>query len=1063
MTRLKNLLARMPPAVRQAFDARAGYTAAAADDGRQAARWPLNAYQQRLLAASAMDPDSALYTISCALRLVGPLDPDGLRAAVDAVVQRHPLLRSRVEQAGSRAFFVVQGAADTPFTHADLSGLPESEREAAWQGLVHTEASYRFDLAKETPLRVAIYGLGLDEHVLHLAVHHVVADQWSLEVMRRDLVAAYVNALQGRSTWLGPPLEFHARAQRDPSSPDDPDVRYWSEALRGTPTHLALPGRPPTPEGRRLGSQRYIAYGDLAEGIDRLGREHDCTTFMVLLAALAVAVTRWTGQEEFCLGTRVAGRHRAEDRDVVAFFVNLLALRFSPDGRQTTGEFLAAVREQVVEAFAHQHVPFETVLDALRVTPDAAVTPLIPIVITYQNVPVSPARSEPMHIDVRPLKVHNGSVRTELDFSFEGQGASLELAFEFRDDMFDEARAMSLVDLHRRVLAAMIDAPAATLDRIACEDDGTARHRLAGIDASPVPVLSIDGLMSRWAAERGEDEAVFDGDRRLTFRQWWERSGSMAAAITERLPSREGVVALHLRRSIEWLLCMSACMRSGHRYLALDAAAPAGYNARLLSAAGASLVIVDDASVAYDVATVTCDALGQREALPPTPFAPSSDDTAYLIFTSGSTGESKPVAIPWRQVSRCVASFVRQQPPGRDAVIAQRTTAIFAPAAKEWLIALACGIPLVIVPAEASVDMAALASLVERHAITHLHVVPSQLRSLLANATRDRAPWASLRCLVVAGEVLSPDLADTCHEVLPAVRLLDNYGCSELNDIYYADVQGTGTAVDNTRIYLLDEALAHVPAGVPGAIYVSGDSLGEGYPGHPGMTAAAWLPDPFSGIPSDRMFRTGDMGRLRDDGRLELLGRRDDVVKINGCRVEPRQVEAALLARPGVAGAVVLGHVAANGDGRLTAFVRPARDDAGIDDLRRQLALRLPHYMKPSRIVSLDAFPALPNGKIDRVALAAMAAEPPPAEAHVHGETARRLKDLWERVLGHGNLDGESDFFLAGGNSLSASLLSESIMSEFDVRLSLNDMFGISTLAGQAALIETARAGRNEP
>ena len=1068
MTSIRELLSRLDPKKRSKAVERIGY-----DPTGMSGRGDLDAVptptERRLWLSQQLNKDSAFYNISCAYRITGELDVAALVWAIDYLTRRHDALRTTFLESDGNLRVSVAPVGKVAFTEVDLAGLPDQDATIAVR--LQLESSRAFDLSRAPLFRSCLYRTGQQEYVLHLLMHHIVADQWSLEVFRRELFALYEARHHDEVPYLPP--AGHSRGYSIPADEIAGDLAYWRRMLAGVPSYPDLPfDRPPARASRWLGQRLYLPYGELGEPLGQFAKRNGCTLFMVLMAGFALAFARWISGRDFCLGTRIAGRSRPETQNVIGFFVNLLAVRFRVPEEASAVEWIGLVRENLLGAFDHQDTPFETVLGDLSIERDALITPLIPVVITHQNIPVA-GGAEAAGLKIEPLRFHNGTAKCELDLAFEGDGANLGLVVEYRSDVFDEQTIRALLDEYRLILARMIE-PGASLSSIWAELDtnGAAKSALTGPQIQ-FSEEAIDARIRGLADANPQGVAVWDRSGATSFGTIELRSRQLATSLTA-LQLDGAPVSLYMERSADWLIAALACLRANIVYVPLDPDYPEEFTREVVRQSGAAIIVADPALLerALAIGGARAISVDQLSAISKeVPFSPPDNmlrQPAYIAFSSGSTGEPKGVVVEQRQVLNCLDSIAAQHPFADDEVYGQMTSVSFVPSVKEWLAGLFAGLPVVVIGKDQSLDMNALDALVSRHRVTRLNMVPSRLRLVVEHKKQHPEAFASLRAVVTAGALLDRVLAADFHRAFSKCRLLNNYGCTELNDICYAEVvraEGefgefvpAGKPIANLAVHILDRDLNPVRPGAIGEICVTGAAVGMGYHGSPAETAERFCPYDIATADGERLFRTGDYGCIRNGNELELHGRRDQQLKINGCRVDVRHVEAVLQRHPRVDRCVVLVRETVKREPYLIAYIAPEIDPQKCVGVRRYLAENLPRYMVPSVIVAIDTFPMLPNGKIDRMSFPAPVAQPGMRDQW--SETEKRIASIWTEILGHSPESENTDFFVIGGNSLHLTLCVARLKQCFDVEVPLNDLFAASTVALQADLVDKLGAAR---
>jgi amino acid adenylation domain-containing protein len=1017
---------------------------------------PLSFSQERLWVLEQLAPGTATYTIPAAIRMRGALDVDALRRALAAIVDRHDALRTTFSTVDGEPVATVSAAAlDVPVV--ELAG------DDALRAFAAGEAAHPFDLAAGPLFRATLVRLAADDHALVLVMHHAVVDGWSLAVLYRELGALYAAFRRGAESPLAPlPVRYadFAAWQRAELGDLERETEWWRGKLAGLPELLELPADYPRPAVKSYRGAVVPARfpAPLAAAVRALARESGATPFMALLAALAALLHRWTGAADFAVGTPTAGRPRPETEGLIGFFVNTLVVRADVAGDPTFRELLGRVREATLGAYAHQDVPFERLVDALRPERSTGHDPFFSVMLALQNAGELRPRLE--GLEVERMQVPSTGARADLSFSLVEDEDGLSGLVEYSTDLFERATAERMLEQFRILLEAATahpDTPVSALPLLAHGERAMLLEEWSGAP-SPFPRERIDRIFARQAAATPDAVALaFDGGS-LTYRELDERATRLAHHLRSLGVVAGTRVGVCLERSPEMIVATLAVLRAGGAYVPLDPAYPPERLAFMLADTAAPVLVTDERLAAslprHGAATVFID----RDVIEPTsgPIEAGTDAeaVAYVMYTSGSTGQPKGIEIPHRAVARLVrgTNFIDITP---DDVFLQMSPASFDAATLEIWGALLNGARLALYPPEAP-SVEGIERAVATHRISVL-CVPVGLFHLVVDERI--GALRGVRHLFVGGDVLSADHARRVVTELPGTTLTNGYGPTE-NTTFTAThrvsrIDGStvpiGKPIANTRVYVLDRRMEPVPVGVPGELFAGGDGLAHGYLHRPGLTAERFVPDPFTS--GSRLYATGDRVCWRADGTLEFLGRVDTQVKIRGFRIEPGEIENVLRSHPAVRDAAVVAR--ANGDGkRLVAYVVGEESD----DVRAFLAGRLPEYMQPSAIVWMDALPLTPNGKTDRAALP----EPEwstPGAGHVAPRTATEeaLATLWSEVLGAARVGARDDFFALGGHSLRATQLVSRVRGVFGVELPVRALFEAPTLAELAARVDAAR------
>ncbi len=1074
-------------------------------------RLPLSYAQQRQWFLDRFDGTHSAYHIPMALRLTGALDESALAGALDSLVARHESLRTLIAEDEDgpyqRIVTTTPRCERTPVTE---DGLDAALREAV---------ARPFDLTTETPVRVHLFAVGPDEHVLLVVVHHIAGDGASVQVLARDLVAGYRSLLDGdtpEQADAAPQYADFALWQRSAlGTEDDPDsllsrqLDHWTAALDGLPEELALPADRPRPAAgpHRAGRHRLEIPAALHADLARSAKELRATPFMVVQAALAALLSRLGAGTDIPLGSPVAGRSHASLTDVVGLFANTLVLRTDVSGAPSFTALVERVRESDLAAFAHQDVPFERLVEALRPERSAARHPLFQVVLEWGDDDTRALDSlrELPSLDVAPLHLTVDTAKFDLVWHLrprhtaEDAPAGIAVDLEYSADLFDAATVATLGDRLVRLLGAALaepERPVTDLDVLFADERELLRTDWAHTPAAPgEPLRADDTIVARFeaaAAARPDAVAVTGEDEQgrpvsLTYGQLNARVNRLAALLRERGAAPERIVALALPRVSDLVTAVLAVLKTGAGYLPVDPAYPAERVALLLgdsrpvvtvgTRATAAALGGDDTWLALDDEDVVAD-LAARDAADPPPAA-GADHAAYVIYTSGSTGTPKGVVVTHRNVLRLFDATDHWFGFGADDVWTLFHSYAFDFSVWELWGPLLHGGRLVVVPHAVSREPSAFLALLERERVTVLNQTPSAFHELIrADEAVDGADLA-LRYVVFGGEALDPARLLPWYErhADDGPLLVNMYGITETtvhvthralgaDEVRAGGAAGAiGVGIPDLGVHVLDERLRPVPPGVVGEMYVSGAGVARGYAHRPGLTSGRFVADPF-GAPGTRMYRSGDLARRRPDGSLDYLGRSDAQVKVRGFRMELGEIEAALLAQDPVAQAAVVVREDTPGDQRLVAYVVTGDGTAptSATALRDAVAGTLPAHMVPSAVVVLDRLPLTVNGKLDRKALPAPQAPARTAGRAPANPAEHLVADAFAEALGVDRVGVDDSFFDLGGHSLLAMRLVARVRAALGADLGVRDLFESPTPAALARRAADATgAGRPAP
>ncbi|WP_327715390.1 amino acid adenylation domain-containing protein [Streptomyces sp. NBC_00490] len=1021
---------------------------------------PLSSAQARLWFLHRLEGPSPTYNIHTAVRLTGPLDPDALRQALQDVVGRHEALRTVFpDQDGVPRQEVVADAV-VPFDV--VPGEPD-----ALDAQLREAAAHCFSLDAEIPVRATLYALAPEEHALFLLVHHIATDGWSADPLLADLERAYAARLRGGPPeWPPLPVQYadYTLWQRELADHEG-ELDYWTSQLAGLPEELQLPVDRPRPaiHSYNAGAADFTVDADTHRALRDLATEAGGTVFMALQAALAVLLSRLGAGHDIPLGTPVAGRGDAALDNLVGLFVNTLVLRTDVSGDPTYRTLLARVREADVDAYAHQDLPFERLVDALAPTRSMGRHPLFQVMLAHQQAPQE--EREFAGLTLHELRVDHYTAKTDLAFHvFERpDGGGLTGSLVFSRDLYDAATAQDMAERYVRLLtelAAEPDRPVAAADLLSPRE----RTRLLeewNDTAHPMPSTTLTALVEEQAARTPKLTAVeygTPGGTALTYGELNHRANALARRLTSLGVGPEHRVGIHLERSVEMVVALLAVLKAGGAFVPLEPSWPARRIAEVCANAGLTAVLGaavpgGPPALAVDLRDPVTDT-----ANPCVPVDP--EGLAYVIYTSGSTGVPKGAMIRHRAIAhrllwqRGLLGF------GTDDAALFKAPLGFDISINEIFLPLVNGGRVVVAEPGGERDVDYLLDTVERHRVTFTYLVSSMLDLLLeldGFARRAR----SLRHVWCGGEVLTPELFARFRTAGRAV-MYHGYGPAEatigVSHVVYRtgairSAVSIGRPNGNTRLYVLDERLQPTPVGVPGELYAGGVYLGRGYVNDPRRTADHWVADPF-GPPGERLYRTGDLVRWQRDGTLEFLGRADNQVKIRGMRVELEEIEAILEQHPGVRRAVVVIREDTPGVKRLAGYCLAAGD---LTDLPVWLRESLPEHMVPATLTVLDAFPLLPSGKVDRASLPApettstAAATREPADAR-----ERQLCELFASLLGLRQVGVDDNFFELGGDSI-VSIRLVTLARRAGLAISPRQVFQTPTPAGLAAAAAAER------
>ena len=1031
--------------------------------GARPAVIPLSYAQERLWFLDRLEPGQAVYNVPRAWRLVGALDVAALQGAVAAIVARHEVLRTTFAEGEGLPRQVIGAGARWRLARVDLSGLDAPVREAAAQRLVRTVATAPFDLTRGPLVRGQVVRLDATTHVLVLCLHHAISDGWSLDVLVGELTTQYA---AGGGAALPPlALQYADYALWQRAHLQGPAyataLAWWRAQLAGVPALLALPTDHPRPalQVHRGGRQQWTLPAALPAALQTLGQREGATLFMVLLAAVQLVLSKYTGCDDLLVGSPVAGRPRRELEPLIGFFVNTLMLRGDLSGDPRVREVLRRVRATTLDAFEHQEVPFEQLVAELQPERSLSHAPFVQVLVVLgepAGVPRWPG------VTVTPLAVDTATTKFDLVIGMTPAAGGLQLTLTYSAALFEPATIGRWGAHLTRVLTEMVAAPD---QRSSALPLLTAAERVELLEtwnqtAAAVPACTLPQLVEAQARATPAAVALRHDEARLTYGALQARANQVARHLRRLGVGPEQTVGVCVARGVELGVALLGVLNAGGAYVPLDPQYPRERVAFMLAHSGARVLLTQTALRAQwpapaDGLVVVCvdDPALARESAAPVASGVTPANLAYVIYTSGSTGTPKAVAIAHQSAVALVSWGTQVYGRAALAGMLAGTSICFDLSVFELFVPLAVGGCVIVVE-----HALAIATTAAAQAGRVINTVPSAIRELLH---ADGLP-AGVTTVNLAGEPLTQDVVEALY-ARGIAQVYDLYGPSETTTYSTAArrVPGgratIGRPIANTRAYVLDRGGAPVPIGIPGELYLGGAGLARGYLGAAAATASRFGPDPFGAAPGGRLYRTGDRVRWRADGTLEYLGRIDRQVKLRGFRIEPGEIEAALRTHPAVTDARVVVRAADGTAPQLVAYVIGAVE---AEPLRAHLRQRLPEYLVPAAFLTLAAWPLTPTGKVDVRALPAPTRPPAAGAVRPRTPVEAQVAAVWRRVLGLADtaaLDIHRNFFELGGNSLLVLRVVSRVREVCEIELPVRAIFEYPTIAELAEEVERWR------
>jgi amino acid adenylation domain-containing protein len=1043
---------------------------------------PLSFAQERLWFLYRLEPDSPVYNIPAAFRLTGRLDSAAFERAVNAIVKRHESLRTGFPTIDGQPIQIISPFASFAIPCADLSALPETERETEARRLADEDARQPFDLARSPLLRVKLLRLGEQSHVALITMHHIVSDGWSNEVFLNELTAFYTSFSGGASLELPElPIQYADFAEWEQewfrNGGAETQLSYWKQQLEGHQQVLDLPlDRPRPPVQTHHGaSQQFSLAKDVSVALVELSRQQNVTLFMTLLAAFQTLLYRYSGQDDITVGIPVANRNQIETEGLIGFFVNMLALRTSFSGQPTFKELLARVKEAALGAFAHQQLPFEKLIQELTLERSSSHAPLVQVMFNLQNVPQQTIELEGLTLGI--IEFENQTTKFDLAMSVEQQHTGEIIAtIQYNTDIFDASTITRMSGHFQNLVTAIATEPNQRLSDLALLSEGERRQIVEEWNRTERdgPRASTFTRLFEAQVEAAPNAiALSFEEEKVSYGELDRRANQLARYLQGRGVGPEVLVGILLERSVRMVVSVLAVLKAGGAYMPLDITHPEGRLKYMLDDAGVGLVLTQAglrervADGGREIVSIDeeQDEIG-RESDAAVESKAGAENLAYVIYTSGSTGQPKGAMIEHRGLCNVTLALIDILGIHAGSRVLQFASWSFDASVSESFTALLAGATLCLVPDEKRLPGEDLLQLLREEAITMATFVPSMLAAMPV------ADLPALETVLLVGEVCPPEVA---RAWAAGRRLFNGYGpteatvCSTMTECYDTERKlPIGRPLANTQAYVLDEQLQPVAVGITGHLYVGGANLSRGYLKRADLTAERFIPHHLSREHGARLYRTGDLAKYLPDGQLEYVGRADTQVKVRGFRIELGEIEAALREHAQIEQAVVIVREDHAGEKRLVAYVVPSSIAPAAAtttttttaptaaELRNFLSGTLPDYMLPSAFVVLESLPLNSSGKLDRKAL------PNPDQSRPElsmpflspsTQMEEMIAGIWAEVLRLDKVGVDDNFFDLGGHSLMSVRVHERIRSTLSIDVPLLKLFQHSTVRTLAAFL----------
>ena len=1015
--------------------------------------------QERLWFLDQLVPESSAYHIPDVYEVQGHLDVAALEHSLRAVVQRHELLRTTLQLFDGRPVQVIAPSAYPTIGIVDRSGLSPEQQEREIDRQIAENSATVFNLATGPLLQLRVVRLAETRFLILVNMHHVVSDDWSMGVLYRELSLFYNAFKKGEQLEL-PPLTIqyadYAICQREwlKNGELDRQLAYWQKELDGLPT-LELPTDFPRPPRQTFVGTRipFSLSAELTRELKKFCRGENATHFMTLLAAFQVLLARYSGQRDIAVGTPIANRRHVEVEDLFGFFVNMLVLRGDLKNDANFRDLVSLVRGRALDAYQNQDLPFEKLVEALNPERDLSRPPLFQVMFALQDVPTHPLTLSGGTVQRRVHSVHATHFDLELYLSTTSDAWTGFVGYN--TDLFGADTIERLIGHYQALLVSLLRRP---------DDSVFTATMLAPVEQQQLlqwngeaaiygPSDCIHQLFELQAAQAPDRIALQFEEKALTYRELDDRANALAVHLETLGVGREKRVGVCVERSLDMVVALLAILKAGGTYVPIDIHFPPDRITLILNDAAVETLVLHESlrplCCGFTGTVVSLDHLFESAASSSPGGQVSGNDAAYIYYTSGSAGRPKGVILEHRSVVNFLRAMQREPGISRDDVLLALTTISFDPAVLDIFLPLSVGARVVIVPEATRMDPDRLLELLHQSEATILQATPTTWQLLM------RSPWIrkNLRALI-GGEILTSELAGEilkrCGELWNLYGPTETTVWSTVGRVERPDDITIGKPIPNQRAYIVDQNNQLVPVGVPGELHIGGAGVGRSYVAQLELTAERFVRDPFSKDPDARLYRTGDRCRYRADGRIEFLGRIDHQIKIRGFRVEPGEIEAALIEHPAIQQCAVIDRTEASGEKRLIAYVVPTdlKKVPAAPDLREFLRHNLPDYMLPAAFVAMEKLPLTRSGKVQRSELPAPESTNDPAGQNIVGRNPieRQVAQIWREALNLNSIGLTDDFFLAGGHSLLAVRVMAEVNSAFGTNLPLATIFRSPTI-----------------
>lgn len=1021
-----------------------------------------------------LDPLSTAYNEPLIIRLDGPLAFDMLQRSLNLLVQRHETLRTTFNSRDGQAVQIIASQLVVPVLISDLSHLTDVVREEQILSLTQQELHTRFNLVTGPLLRVRLLRLSELSHVLLITCHHIISDGWSVDILLRDLTTLYQSQVHDTLVSLPVlPVQYADYTLWQLQWLQDEflnnHLKYWRQQLIGAPNLVTLPPDRPRPvvQSTNGAQQKVLLPAELLQDLKSLSKYEGVTLYMTLLAAFQVILMRSSNQHDIVVGTPVANRSHREIEDLIGFFVNTLALRVDLSDNPGFRALLARVRQITLEAYAHQALPFEKVVESLQIERSLSYPPIFQVMFVMQNMSLSKRQID--ELSWSPSHVESTSAKLDLTFTVQEEEQGLLTSVEYNTDLYDQSTIERLLMHWQGLLSSIVQDADQAINLLPMLSATEREQILITWNETAVAYPEYKGvyqLFEEQVTRRPDASAVSSVDGTLSYLELDCKANQLARLLRKQGVGPDTLVGICLERSTAMLVALLGVFKAGGAYVPIDPAYPADRISYMLEDSQVPCLLTQQSllvGLPTTAATIVCldrdsDQIAQ-EATERIEYPGTADNLAYVIYTSGSSGRPKGVQITQGALINLELALRDLFGVTEADLLLAVTTLSFDIAGLELYLPLICGAQVSIETRETATDGVQLLQRIQALRPTIMQATPVTWRLLLAASCSD----LSSLTILCGGEALPGELRDQLLACHPAA-FWNLYGptettiWSQASKITSSQVPVTiGRPIANTQIYILDAGLQPTPVGVAGDLYIGGVGLSRGYYHRPELTAERFIPNPFSIEAGTQLYKTGDLAFYRPDGEIEYLGRSDNQVKLRGFRIELGEIEVALQQQPNIAQAITVIHEDISGNTLLVAYLIVDGVPPKIEALRTGLKQKLPDYMLPSTFVFMETFPLTPNGKIDRRSLPTPDANTMTVNAGDYVEpfeiTHYQLLNIWEELLLARPIGINDNFFHLGGHSLLASRMLARIEHVFGQKISLSTLFAGPTIGDLAHVL----------